>query len=151
MLMPLISLCRNLRRMNVISLSLLNHCCCYCCYCVWTNHKFCVGRTKSATKNTMHLLNGKCLAFAWCSVILLGCVEFGSGNRCSRVPERLKTERTPSTGHFRIRLSETSGRYKPGKQYTSKWKPRTKCSIQMHFTILLSWWICLADSLVGID
>lgn len=68
----------------------------------------------------MHLLNAQYLAIAWCSVILLGCLEFGSCSRCSRIPERLKTERTPSTGHFRIRLSETSGRYKPGRQYTSK-------------------------------
>lgn len=82
--------------------------------------EFCIKRTKSASKNTMLLLDGKCLAIAWCSVILFGCVDFGSGNRCSRIPERLKTERTPSTGHFRIRLSETSGRYKPGRQYTSK-------------------------------
>lgn len=69
----------------------------------------------------MQSLNGKWSVIVWCSVILLlGCAEFGSGNRCSRIPERLKTERTPSTGHFRIRLSETSGRYKPGRQYTSK-------------------------------
>lgn len=50
-------------------------------------------------------------------IIILSCVNIVHTTRCSRIPEGSGGKRTPSTGNFRIRLSEDSRFYKPGRQY----------------------------------
>lgn len=53
-------------------------------------------------------------------IIILSCVDIVYTARCSRIPEGSGGKRTPSTGNFRIRLSEDSRFYKPGRQYIGK-------------------------------
>lgn len=53
-------------------------------------------------------------------IIVFGYAGTGFASPCSRVPQGSGAGRSPSTGNFRIRLSEDSGYYKPGRQYTSK-------------------------------
>lgn len=53
-------------------------------------------------------------------IIVFSYVDVAHAVRCSRIPEGSGAKRSPSTGNFRIRFSDDSGVYKPGKQYTSK-------------------------------
>lgn len=53
------------------------------------------------------------------AVIVLGYNDLATATRCSRIPEGFGAKRTVSPGNFRLRLSDDSGRYKPGRTYTS--------------------------------
>lgn len=55
-------------------------------------------------------------------IIVISYVDRIYAGRCRRVPEGSGNKRSQSTGNFRVRLSEDSGIYTPGKQYTSKFK-----------------------------
>lgn len=51
-------------------------------------------------------------------VIVLNNVGIVFTSPCIRIPQGSGAGRSQSTGNFRIRLSEDSGYYKPGRQYT---------------------------------
>lgn len=54
-----------------------------------------------------------------CALIVLSFYnDIVNANRCSRIPEGSGAKRTVSPGNFRIRLSDDSGVYKPGRTYT---------------------------------
>lgn len=55
-------------------------------------------------------------------IIVITYVDRVNAGRCRRVPEGSGSIRSRSTGNFRVRISEDSGVYTPGKQYTSKFK-----------------------------
>ncbi|XP_055318727.1 spondin-1-like isoform X2 [Sitodiplosis mosellana] len=51
-------------------------------------------------------------------IIAFSYVDVAHAGHCSRIPEGSGAKRSPSTGNFRIRFSDDSGVYKPGRQYT---------------------------------
>lgn len=53
-------------------------------------------------------------------IIVLSYVNIAHAVRCTRVPEGSGGKRSQSTGNFRVRLSDDSGVYKPGRQYTGQ-------------------------------
>lgn len=53
-------------------------------------------------------------------IMVLNTADIVDATRCTRVPEGSGAKRSPSTGNFRVRLSDDSGVYKPGRQYTGK-------------------------------
>lgn len=51
-------------------------------------------------------------------MIVYDLISVTNAGRCSRIPEGSGARRTVSPGNFRIRLSDDSGVYKPGRTYT---------------------------------
>lgn len=55
-------------------------------------------------------------------IVVINHVDRVYAARCSRIPEGSGGKRSQSTGNFRVRLSDDSSVYTPGKQYTGKFE-----------------------------
>lgn len=81
----------------------------------------CFRSLSSIQTPTMLIDNPIAINVLVCFVMILLCYnDRATAIRCSRIPEGFGAKRTVSPGNFRLRLSDDSGFYKPGRTYTSK-------------------------------
>lgn len=88
-------------------------------YFKFYNNAYCATR-KSLQQSTMLIGNPIAINVLVCimAIVLSLTNDQATAARCSRIPEGFGAKRTVSPGNFRIRLSDDSGLYKPGKAYT---------------------------------
>lgn len=55
-------------------------------------------------------------------IMVIARIDLANAIRCQRVPVGSGLKKSQSTGNFRIRLSDNSEVYTPGKQYTGKFR-----------------------------